>query len=150
MDYGNELTTFGNDLIDCSRNCIPPMVPWRGGVVPLPPLRWPYRSTNNCDPDNNLTTAFLALERNMLLHRNLGLAISAIAHTTTLLHEYHFQGHPDMSVVHLVESRNRAHHLTLSLLSDSVPSHKGGSHLARVQIASQYILYHQQPSSRGH
>ena len=117
------LTAASNDMIDCSQNCIPPMVPWRDCSVPLAPLSWPWTSTEDYCVDNDLTKAFSVLSPDILHHRNLDLTISAIAHTTETLNLYHLKGRPVSLFAHLVQSRNRAHYLTLSLQTrDTQPS----------------------------
>lgn len=99
------------DLIDASRKTERPMLPWQNLLVPLPKLAWPVFFAD----DDSYTSAFLQLPANVMNRHSLTNTIAAIAHTTILLAQYHQQRYPATSMGLLVESRNRAQHMTLSL-----------------------------------
>lgn len=89
------------------------MLPWQNLLIPLPRLAWPVVFTS----DLPYTSAFLQLPSDIMNCHDLKTTIAAIAHTTGLLSTYYQQRCPMSSMGLLVESRNRAQHMTLSLPS---------------------------------
>lgn len=87
-------------------------------MEPLPELTWPLHDDKCSSSGNAPTSSFVPLVAAIHQSPDLENAIGAIAHTTAALHAYRLHGHPSSSIVNLVESRNRAQHLTLSLPSD--------------------------------
>lgn len=104
-----------NDLIDASQNIGPPMIAHRFITIDLPGLQWPPQKACDEDTDQKLAQGFTILPHAILTHNNLHLALTAIAETTQALDHYNANGRPPHLIAHLVETRNRAHHMTLSL-----------------------------------
>lgn len=89
-------------------------------MIALPELTWPYRSPQSTYCSTSIASAFCYLPPQVLFRDDLGFAISAVAHTTSLLDVYQQSGRPDSFMVDLVESRNRAAYSVLNLPSAAV------------------------------
>lgn len=72
---------------------------------------WPLEFTD----ESNLAKSFEMLSPSLLSFQDLGIAISAIAHTIYHLTQYFMVGCPQSAMKVLCSSRNRSQHYTLSL-----------------------------------
>lgn len=111
------LTSARNDLVDASRKSCKPLLEWENILEPLPALKWPPQNSRDSPCVEGQASSFVSLFATNPPPYSLQDAIAATTHTTELLNKYNKDGQPDSSILTLVESRNRAQHLALSLPS---------------------------------